>query len=63
MLQRLFFIKEATQSTSINRRKYLSVGNELNYICKLLDLKINTVHKAIRQGRLIIPEKKMKNRI
>jgi len=35
---------------------YLSTGNELEYICELLNLKIDTVRKAIQQGRIIIPE-------
>ncbi|RLD65469.1 MAG: hypothetical protein DRI95_08670 [Bacteroidetes bacterium] len=41
---------------------YLSVGNELDYICELLDLKIDTVRKAIKQGRIIIPNVKFEEK-
>ena len=32
------------------------MGEELEYICELLNLKIDTVRKAIQQGRIIIPD-------
>ncbi len=34
---------------------YLGLDNDLNYICRLFNLKIDTVKKAITQGRIIIP--------
>ena len=40
---------------------YLSIGNELEYICDLLDLKLDTVRKAIKQGRLTVPDTTDKN--
>jgi len=45
-----------TQKTISQIEYHLGIGNELDYICGLLDLKIDTVRKAIKQGRIIIPE-------
>ena len=50
-----------TKETISQIEHYLSIGNELKNICTLLDLKIDTVRKAIRKGRITIPE--IKNEI
>ncbi|MBN1175909.1 hypothetical protein JXA48_04665 [Candidatus Woesearchaeota archaeon] len=36
---------------------YLELNNDLEQICKLLDLKIDTVRKGIREGRILISKK------
>jgi hypothetical protein len=37
---------------------YLELNNSIEQVCKLLGLKIDTVKKAIKAGRILIPEKK-----
>ena len=41
---------------------HLSIGNPLDYICGLLGLKTDTVRKAIKQGRIIIPDIKFEEK-
>ncbi len=36
---------------------YLELNNSVEHVCKLLDLKVDTIKRAIKEGRIPIPEK------